>query len=401
MGLYNYKKAIISIFVVGLLAFSGFIYFKMFSNSYSELEEINGQDLNFEELDKIFTEIAESKGAEYAFEVLRQAELPPNTDTHLLGHTVGDVLYKDKGIKGMVVCTDDFRNACSHSIVVGHLLENGESALGDIFKACRKAPGGSGAYGMCYHGLGHGVLAYADYDLEKAVALCENNKTIEGGGVESVECIGGIIMEIVSGGQHNPEAWGASRAKYLFGSNDPLYPCTASFMSPQARRQCLLYLTPHLWEYTSENINEPRAEDFKIAFRLCDTLPTASAIEKDACYGGFGKEFVGLVKSRDIRQIENFNHENSKQVYDWCLLAGEGDGIKACIRHVVNSLYWGGENSIDAPIVFCEEIRESQYQRECFEHLSGVVSYYSGGDINKVAELCGKIPEELRGYCKQ
>ncbi len=170
-SLYSLKITTILILAGGLLVLGSFIYVLITSSSYSELEEINDKDLNFKELNTIFTNIAEAKGAEYAFEVLRRAELAPNTDTHLLAHVVGDILYKDEGIEGMVVCTQDFRNACSHSIVVGHLLENGENALGDIFKACEKAPGGSGAYGMCYHGLGHGVLAYTNYDLEKTVAL--------------------------------------------------------------------------------------------------------------------------------------------------------------------------------------------------------------------------------------
>ncbi len=390
----------IFILAVGLLTLGGFSYIKLISNPYPELEEINGKDLRFKELNKIFTNIAEAKGAEYAFEVLGRAELPPNTDTHLLGHTVGDVLYKDEGVDGITVCTKDFRNACSHSIVVGHFLKNGENALGDIFEACQKAPGGSGAYGMCYHGLGHGVLVYTNYDLEKTAVLCEKSKPVKQQGMESAECIGGAIMEIVGGGQHNPEAWAASREKYLPGLSNPLYPCTASFMPSATRYHCLLYLTPHLWEQVGGDSGNLKAEDFESAFRLCETLPATNTKEEDACYGGFGKEFVTLVKSRDIRQIDNFSKENSKQVYDWCLLAEKEEGIKACIRHAVNSLYWGGENNVDASIGFCAKIEKSEHQSECFKHLSEIIVYYSRNDQNETAKLCSKIPENFRTYCK-
>ncbi len=367
--------------------------------SYPELKLINEGDLDFAGLYKLFTETAEAKGSLYAFEVLRRAEFPPNTDTHLLGHAVGDVLFKEKGIEGMTLCTEEFRNACSHSIVVGYLFEKGEEGLADIFGACKKAPGGSGAYTMCYHGLGHGILAYTDYDLEKAVALCEVNGTAEYGGREGVECIGGIIMEIISGGAHDRVAWEAARKKYL-GGPDPLYPCPAPFMPKAAKPQCLVYLTPYLWEQAGGDINNPEVEDFKAAFRFCDVLPLGS-VERDACYGGFGKEFVGLVKLRDIRNIENFSLEDSKTVYDWCLLAEVKDGIESCIRQAVNSLYWGGENEVRSAITFCENIPDAGYQDECFRHLSGAVSYYSGNNKKKVEEFCQQLPEAFMEYCHE
>lgn len=31
------------------------------------------------------------QGAKYAFDILKTAPVPPNTDTHLLGHVVGDI----------------------------------------------------------------------------------------------------------------------------------------------------------------------------------------------------------------------------------------------------------------------------------------------------------------------
>jgi hypothetical protein len=133
--------------------------------SYPEITELANKHYTFTELKQYFTKLAETKGGAYAYEVLKQAAVPPQTDMHLLGHVVGDQLYRQQGIEGIKVCTDDFRNACSHSIVVGLLLDKGETILPEIAKTCKEAPGGTGAYTMCYHGLGHGVLAYTNYNL--------------------------------------------------------------------------------------------------------------------------------------------------------------------------------------------------------------------------------------------
>src|SRR5438876_609575 len=81
---------------------------------------------NFDQLKSYFHDLAQKKGARYAFEILRQAPLGPNIDLHLLGHTVGDELYKQEGLNGITDCNNDFRNACSHSIVIGLFYDKGE-----------------------------------------------------------------------------------------------------------------------------------------------------------------------------------------------------------------------------------------------------------------------------------
>jgi len=88
--------------------------------------------MSFKELANYFTEIAEAKGAPYALDVLKAAPIPLDTDMHLLAHTVGDILYRQQGLEGIKVCTHDFRNACSHSVVIGAFLEQGEAALPGI-----------------------------------------------------------------------------------------------------------------------------------------------------------------------------------------------------------------------------------------------------------------------------
>jgi hypothetical protein len=232
---HSYKLIVLLLLVVNLILIAYWFQGKnippqvSLSTQSPEITELEGNSMSFADLKKYFTSLAEKKGAEYAYQVLKVAYMPPNTDMHLMGHVVGDVLYKQKGIEGIKVCTNDFRNACSHSIVVGLLLEKGESILPDIAAACKQAPGGSGAYTMCYHGLGHGVLSYTNYDLAKTVPLCQKTGT-----EESIQCIGGAIMEIISGGDHDKRTWAKMRPNFL-KPNDPTYPCLAEFMIMPSR----------------------------------------------------------------------------------------------------------------------------------------------------------------------
>ena len=379
--------------------FLGFLFWQQNSDTmlYLEIDYLQASGLrSFGELSDYFGGLAREKGGAYAFEVLKRAAMPSDIDMHLLGHVVGDILFAQKGLEGIKVCTHDFRNACSHSIVVGLFLEQGETALPQIAEACYQAPGGSGAYTMCFHGLGHGVLAYAGYDLKKAVELCKKTGTPQYHQEESSQCIGGTIMEMISG-INDPDLWLKQRPKY-FRQGDPLYPCSADFIPKEARYLCYLYLTPHLFEAAGENTWTPTPD----AFPFCDALPVSDSRHRDACYGGFGKEFLGFVADRDIRtsSVENITKEQLRKIYELCLLAGNKEGTLSCINSATNSLYWGGENDRGAAIRFCTVLPDSFYQRACFLNLISTVDYYIKDPVYKT-EFCGEIPQAFLKVCRE
>ncbi|MEK9160545.1 MAG: hypothetical protein AAB440_00715 [Patescibacteria group bacterium] len=366
------------------------------SVSYPEVRELAQHDTDsFQELSTYFRKLAELKGAPYAFEVLMRAPLPPDTDPHLLGHIIGDVLYAQKGIDGIALCTDDFRNACSHSVVIGILTEHGEGSLPLVAETCRQAPGGTGAYTMCYHGLGHGVLAYVGYDLERAVAMCKLTGTIEYRDQEYTECVGGTIMEMIAG-IHDPLAWEQQVTKY-FKDDDPLYPCDASFMPEVARERCYTYLTPHLFTAADLTPSGAGPHDYRNAFAFCDAIPLRRTDLREACNGGFGKEFVALVKDRDIRTIGTMDEASVKNVRAWCAHAGSEEGEAACARHALASLFWGGESEPDAAFLFCE-VAEGTSQTRCYQELSGHIAYYLSGTLYGQT-LCARLPEAFQKPC--
>ncbi len=367
--------------------------------SYPELQELSRQGQSFAELAAFFKAVAEAKGAAYAFGLLRVAPLAPNTDLHLLAHHVGDVLYRQRGLDGIQICTDEFRNACSHTIVVGLFYERGISALPDIAQACRAAPGGSGAYTMCFHGLGHGILAYTGYDLPEAIRICSRTATPQYAGREEAECVGGAIMEIISGGGHDKDLWSRQAPKY-FQTSDPLYPCTADFMPQGAPRlRCYSYLTPHLFRAAGADLAAPQPRDYAAAFRFCERISPSNAQARGACFGGFGKEFTVLAKDRDIRRIEDMTDAELKRVYEWCMLAEDRGGTAACIEQAMQSLYWGGENDRNAAIRFCMIINDQAYRDGCMGDLIGAVGFYIR-DRNYHEAFCAELSADYRRRCR-
>lgn len=375
-------------------SFNGYPVFS--PDTAPELQEILSRRFSsFSELSDYFRNLSKKKGALYGFQVLRYARLPAQTDFHLLGHTVGDVLYHQQGSEGMANCTDEFRNACSHSIVIGTLLEKGENSLSTLSKICEKAPGGSGAYTMCFHGLGHGVLAYTNYDMERAVAMCKKTGTKEHGNQEYIECVGGTVMEIVGGGDHDKETYNKQVGKYV-KKDDPLSPCDSNIIPAEAKFMCYTYITPNLFVQAGADLGNPSPETFPKAFSFCERITGQN--DRQACYGGLGKEFVGLANSRDVRNIDQMSTDQLKTVIKWCYLADKREGIDACLRASIQSLFWGGETNPDASFTFCSLLDDKAFRSSCYEDLAGNIRTYIK-DVAKKTALCNRLPKDNRYRC--
>lgn len=402
-GTFFEKKTIISLWVIiiGLLFSSQFQTSVHSKADYHEVLSLRGQQLNFTQLSKFFSKLAQDKGGEYAYKALAYATslsyIPSNIDTHLLGHVVGDELYKQQGLEGMKYCTDDLRNACSHSIVVGGLLAEGIEAINKMVDICHQAPGGKGAYRMCVHGLGHGVLAYADYNMRKAVELCKPIATSSDySNMEFKECLGGITMEMMAG-VNDKQAWEKQKVNY-FKVDDPLAPCDMDFIPVGAAEICYNFLTPHLFEAAGADLGHPLPVHYENAFKFCEKIPPNQIENRESCFGGFGKEFVVLVNERNVQSIENMSDEKLRKIYDWCNLA-PSEGIEPCLDSALQSLYWGGENNRYIAIRFCDAMGKIEDQAFCMEHLISAVGYYIS-DTNYQKEFCSEIPESYREQCR-
>lgn len=366
---------------------------------YPEARTIGEGVGTFQELSDRFQALAEKKGGAYAYEVLKRAVLPPNTDLHLLGHAVGDILYRQKGVDAIEICTQDFRNACSHSIVIGTLNEfgAGDATIQKIRDACHKAPGGTGAYTMCFHGLGHGVFAYFGYNIPKAVAFCKRLGTDGYHDEEYGQCVGGIIMELIDGGGHDHDKWEVAHDSYL-NAKDPLAPCDTSMIPGSVKNFCYMYLTPHLFEAAGANLAMPEPPTFPQAFSYCDAIGDTHL--RSVCYGSFGKEFVPLAGARDIRRVDQMTDDEYRVAISWCMLAPRAEGQGACMGQAVASVFWGGENDPDASFRFCGLVPEGTAQRSCYSELENdIVQYVT--DTTKRAALCKKLPADNATACEQ
>ena len=381
-----------ALILVALLVVAGYVS----STKYPELNELAAHpDWTYLEVSEYFERLADDKGAMYAFDILLYAELPAGINAHLIGHLIGTALYEQKGIEAMQLCTQDFRNACAHSVAIGIFRDYGEGGLDTIADVCRAAPGGEGAYTMCFHGLGHGILAYTGYNLEQAVELCKKTGTPAYDNGEFIECIGGAIMELDSG-FHNVPAWQAMAPLY-YSKEDVLAPCS-NWIPGIARPMCYTYLTPHLFRRANVDTTNIENISFADAFAFCELAPQGE--ERTACYGGFGKEFVGLAKAHDVRDVGSMDDESLLRVRAWCAQATTQEAESACHEQALAALYWGGENNPDASFKYCALAGTGEEQNTCYSELTKRIVYFTTSGAERLL-LCSRLPDPHQAVCKE
>ncbi len=380
--------------IVLLFAATAFFIIRTPKDTASELAYLRSANSSQKDVEHFFEVVAKEKGGVYAYDLLRQAPFL-NVDTHEVGHVIGDVLYKQKGIQGIHYCTHEFRNACSHSIVIHFFIEHGEAGVSQAIAACQNIPG-FGNYLQCFHALGHGMLASQGYDLPKTAAFCTTVGTPEFDYKETKECIGGTIMELIGGGAHDPDLWKKKRAQYVTVT-DPLRPCSDDFIPAIAKKRCYVYLTPHLFWSAGLRAFDP-AINFSTAFSFCSKLSTTDLASRSGCYGGFGKEFLSFIQQGDVRKSGHESDADLAQLHTWCGQAGTIEGTTSCVINTLESLYWDGKNSHLTAINFCELSAHPVTRSACFLNIIALTFTYVT-DRAQLERVCADIPDDFKKEC--
>ncbi len=350
------------------------------NDAYPELAEIEAHgEWTLAQATDYFRTLAETRSPSYAFEVLNRATLPTSVNVHGVAHVIGYALYAKEGLAGMEQCTEDFRYACSHALVISGFVEHGAAALSDIVDACEAAPGGPGAYEACMHGLGHGLLAYADYNLPQALRTCRTAADFgpprEGNGHRLTdpyeECVGGVVMEMGQGA--HDETVHALMAPRYAPEDNPLMPCTSDEMPEDARDACYLNVTQRLLVSVGAVASIPEPELYAPAMRLCRGAPREY---QAACYGGFGKEFSFYAIQRDTQDPTRVSDAALGDVWEWCGYAEDAEGVRRCGQVALDSFFWAGRNGLFTPYAFCRHAPEA-HAESCNLWLSENIDHFS------------------------
>ena len=96
-------------------------------------------------------------------------------NAHGFAHLVGNGIYHNLGLEGIVVCDETFAYGCYHGVTEAMLLHAGVSEIPLIEKNCLSILKGheNQDYTGCIHGIGHGLVTWSGLNVKKALMGCD------------------------------------------------------------------------------------------------------------------------------------------------------------------------------------------------------------------------------------
>ena len=215
---------------------------------------------------------------------------------HARAHLVGDFTYELFGNKAFELCDLKCGGGCYHGAIGSYAKEVGIKSFREGLKEfCLN----SDLYDQCFHGLGHGIMAWANYELFDALGLCD---CMSNSPEYQKDCWQGVFMENLTGSQAKE---GGHKSKYI--SNNVSYPCTA--VTDKYKLTC--------HQFTSMRIGQLyRNNPARMALE-CSKVPK---VYSRACFSGMGAEII-LDKNDIESAIQACSHASTAENYDLCLQA--------------------------------------------------------------------------------
>ncbi len=282
-------------------------------------------------------------------------------DCHQQAHQVGRIGYDLYGVS----LFSDFDASC-HSGVIHGAMERflAQQGTGNISakaeELCSKIDTDFGEY-QCLHGIGHGVLAYLDYDLPAATNLCEGlNSTFA---VNS--CYSGAFMENIIAAQ-GQGARSSHETQWV--SDDAQFPCNVMNKTRDMQEKCYQMQTSWMLRIFKN--------DHAKVIEACMNAPEAM---REPCFLSFGRDAAG----NSLR--------DTKIMKELCSSVPELYKMN-CVMGAVNVVidFWGTDLH-DQASEFCLGL-EGKERKTCFEIITIRL-----GEIFKEKEdrdrICGTFGE--------
>ncbi len=374
--------------------------------SGEELNELRGVSWGYDEYADYFSALAEEKGSSYAYRVLAGAPIAYGVDTHMLAHVIGYVFHKEKGAQALADCTPDFQNGCAHAVVTQELIQNGADSLTRLMEVCAGKTERTEEYTACFHGIGHGLIAYTAYDFKRASEKCREvyefllpSQNIENAEEMWGECVGGATMELGLG-IHDKAARDLVKGIYMPDS-DILMPCDAPYLAKEVRPWCYLYNRQRFFTAAGRTADDrvPNPETYAQALRYCAQIPPGEQDSINACYGGFGVDFTYFANGNDGRDLGLMPDAALDNIHTWCTLAPDYNGVSACTLTAVGIVAGGKGDDMSGAVRFCRRAPDSEISRRCFTTLIPIAR--EALERGEFAAFCSGIPAEHRVSCMQ
>jgi len=241
----------------------------------------------------------------YAMEkLLKDSGGGSTIDCHQQAHAMGRVAYELYGALAFKDGTSACHSGYYHGAMEVLLKEHGTLHLAKTIQDICSSFATSFGQFECLHGVGHGLMAFADYDLPRALDTCG----LLGTDYDKSSCYGGAFMENVVAGQGTGAL--ADHQTQWVNRKDALFPCNNISQDYNIQYQC--YQMQTSWMLTIYNY------DFDRVRQECMKAPKNMLA---VCFKSYGRDAAGN-SLRDPQKIINIcnNVVDNNEYYDQCII---------------------------------------------------------------------------------
>lgn len=252
------------------------------------------------------TSILKTEGAEAALREMKALEEKSaivRTYCHGIAHTLGHAGYEFYGTLSEALShgSMDCFAGYFHGVLEVALPEAADYPAA-VKEACSgmSQKDGEFRFYQCVHGLGHGVTAYRQYDIEQALGDCD----LLASSWQKESCWGGVFMENID--SKFAHAMGPERQGRLRDDGSDFWPCLS--VGEEYRPACLRMITARIlpkhgrdWHYTKD---------------ACDRLDVS--LYRRLCFESYGRDAAGESLSAGLQRANELCDMVPGEMRDTC-----------------------------------------------------------------------------------
>jgi hypothetical protein len=284
-------------------------------------------------------------------------------DCHQTAHEAGRFSYDLYDAKAFKECSSECHSGCYHGATEAYFRDHGTANLQTDLKTICSSELNSFFSHQCLHGIGHGLLAWSNYEVLDAVKNCD---LLDRG---QSSCWTGVFMENIVGGLGAVEGH-----KSNFLSDDPLYPCNDPNLGEQYKSSCYFLQTSRMMQLF--------AGDFK---KIADACSKAPQIYQRSCFESMGRDVGGVHRGSSTSAIAQ------------CQYAPKGDMRVGCLIGAAQDTFWDPSGQ-DSALGFCKLLSDKAEKDACYNVILSRAPEVLGSK-EAIGTFCKKAEPAYREQC--
>ena len=287
---------------------------------------------------------------------------------HATAHQAGRYAYEIYNEESFKLCSGECHSGCYHGATEAYFKDHGTANLSENLNLlCSSELNGFFAH-QCIHGIGHGLMAWTNYDLPEALKSCNLLSQRQD------SCWTGVFMENIVGGLSKTDIDKGGDfdhfTKYL--NDDPQYPC--AIVEDKYKPSCYFLQTSRMMQLFRS--------DFKKIAEAC--LKTEKPYQQ-SCFDSMGRDVGGV------------HPHNAKGSITACANAPKGTYRLGCLMGAVQDSMWDPTGQDDA-LTFCKLLTGKEEKDACYNTIFSRAKeiFTSVDDLKK---FCSKSENQYQDKC--